>query len=370
MDLACTQHERDSLDMLAAAKYLKASSSRPPSSPSESMGFSLKNVFLILCVSLVSLFALEALTRLFLDDGMLYELEMWKYAREVKIRDQRPDLGHRHRPNAEAQLMGVPVRTNSLGFRSPEISEKAADGVARIAFVGDSIAFGWGVAEQETFVHRVLAALNAAGRKVDGYNLGVGNYNTLQELTLFRDVGARLKPDIIVLCYFINDAEPMPHYGDNNWFDEHSAAWVVFHYRLDSLFRQFGEAPDWKRYYRELYEPNADGWAKTRAALGGFADVANDLNARLVVFNIPELREFKPYPFPDVTAKVRAVVEKKGVPFIDLLPSVENLVPSSLWVTVPDPHPNGTADAAFAKQMVPEITAILDKLCSQRGKGC
>jgi hypothetical protein len=115
------------------------------------MGFTFKNVLLVLSVSLLSLLALEALTRLVLDDGMLYELEMWKYAREVKVRDMRPEFGHRHRLNAEAKLMGVTIRTNSRGFRSPEIAEKAEDNVARIAFVGDSIELGWGVTENETF---------------------------------------------------------------------------------------------------------------------------------------------------------------------------------------------------------------------------
>ena len=334
------------------------------------MGPTLKTALLILFVSILSLLALEGLTRLFLDDGMLYELEMWKYAREVKVRDLRPDLGHRHRPNAQADLMGVAVRTDSNGFRSQPIPEKAGAGVARIAFVGDSITMGWGVAQKEMFTDQVIAALQASGRKVDGFNMGVGNYNSAQELALFRDVGARLKPDIIVLVYFINDAEPMPRYSDNSWLDEHSAAWVVFRYRIDSLVRQFGEAPDWKRYYRDLYEPKADGWTQTRKALGGFADDARKLGAELVVFNIPELRELKPYPFDDITDKVRKVVENHEVPFVDLLPSVENLQPSTLWVTVPDPHPNGTADTAFAKAMVPEITAILDKLCRELGKGC
>lgn len=333
------------------------------------MGRTIKNVLLVLCVSILCLVALEGLTRLVLDDGMLYELEMWKYAREVKVRDYRPDFGHRHRPNAQAELMGVPVRTNSLGMRSPEIGKKA-DGVARIAFVGDSIAMGWGVREQDTFVNKVLAALTASGRKVDGYNQGVGNYNTRQELALFREVGAQLKPDIIVLCYFINDAEPMPHYSENTWLDKHSAAWVVFRYRLDSLFRQFGEAPDWRHYYRALYDPKAAGWKDTKSALAGFAATARDLGAELIVFNIPELREFKPYPFPDITAKVRKVVEKDGVRFVDLLPSVENLEPSSLWVTAPDPHPNAKADAAFARQMVPEIAAMLDNLCRKQSTGC
>jgi hypothetical protein len=330
----------------------------------------MKNILLILGVTLICLFALEGLTRLVVDTGIVYELEMWKYARQVKMRDYQPDLGHRHRPNANAQLMAKDVRTNAFGFRGPARAEKAEPGVARIAFVGDSIAMGWGVAEEETFTNQVLAMLKAQGRKVDGYNMGVGNYNTTQELALFRNLGARMKPDIIVLVYFINDAEPMPNYAVNDWLEEHSAAWVVLTYRLDSLFRQFGYSPDWKKYYRDLYEPTAAGWIKTQQAIAGFAAEARELGVPLVVFNIPELRELKPYPFGDVTAKVRAVVEKQGLPFVDLLPTVENLEPSSLWVTVPDPHPNGRADTAFSRGMVNDLLPTLDKLCQSQKKGC
>jgi lysophospholipase L1-like esterase len=328
----------------------------------------LKTALLTFCVALVSLLSLEGLTRLFLDDGTLYELEMWKYAREVKVRDHRPDIGHRHRPNAHAELMGQDLRTDSHGFRSLPILDKPGSSVARIAFVGDSIALGWGVAEKETFANQVIAALQASGRKVDGYNMGVGNYNTTQELALFRDVGAAMKPDIIVVAYFINDAEPMPQYGD--WLAEHAAAWVVFRYRVDSLFRQFGEAPDWKHYYRALYKPDAEGWRQTQAAITAFAQEARKIDAQLIVFNIPELRELKPYPFEDITAKVRKAVETQGVPFVDLLPTVQELDPASLWVTVPDPHPNGKAHITFAKAMLPPIVAMLNKLCRERGKGC
>jgi lysophospholipase L1-like esterase len=328
------------------------------------------NLLLILVTSLLCLVAAEALTRTVLDDGMLYELEMWKYAREVKVRDTNPDLGHRHRPRAEAQLMGVDVRTNARGLRGPEIAEAAAPGVARIAFVGDSTTLGWGVAEKDTFANQVIADLVKAGRKVDGFNLGVGNYNTTQELALYREVGAPLKPDIIVLTYFINDAEPMPSYGDTGWLSTHSAAWVVLGYRVDSVVRQFGEAPDWKRYYRDLYAPNAVGWQQTEKALGGFAATARAGGARLLVFNLPELRELKPYPFGDVTARVRTAVERNGVPFYDLLPTVENLPPATLWVTVPDPHPNANAMKAFTSGMIPRLLPLLDELCRTSGKGC
>ena len=159
----------------------------------------LKNFLLFDVVTPLCLLVLEPMTRLFVDTGKTYEIEMWKYATQVKERDYRPEFGHRHRANAHAHLMGEDVRTDSHGFRSPEIPEKAPAGVARIAFSGDSIAMGWGVAEKETIPVQVLSTLQAQGRKVDGFNLGVGNYNTSQELASYKDEGSRIKPDLIVL---------------------------------------------------------------------------------------------------------------------------------------------------------------------------
>ena len=62
----------------------------------------LKNAILLVAVVLfVCALLLEAMTRLFVDDGeWTYELEMWKYATDVKVRDlRRRDMGHRHGAN-------------------------------------------------------------------------------------------------------------------------------------------------------------------------------------------------------------------------------------------------------------------------------
>jgi GDSL-like Lipase/Acylhydrolase family len=334
------------------------------------MKSALKNISLVAVVLVVCALLLEAMTRLFVDDGLTYELEMWKYATQVKVRDYRPDMGHKHGPNRDASLMSVPVRTEAHGFRGSAINEQAAPGVARIAFVGDSTTMGWGVAEQDTFAHQVIEKLAKQGRKVDGFNEGVGNWNTTQELTNFKDTGMKMKPDIVVLTYFINDGEPVPSYPKESWLDLHSAAWIVLNYRLDSLIRQFGPQPDWKRYYRDLYHDNAAGWQATQKAIAGFSEVARSTGIKIIVFHLPELHELKPYPFQDVTDKVRKVVEANGLPFIDLLPTVENLDPSTLWVTVPDPHPNAKADAAFTDGMIKELLPVLDDLCRTQQKGC
>jgi hypothetical protein len=58
------------------------------------------------------------------------------------------------------------------------------------------------------------------------------------------------------------------------------------------------------------------------------------------------------------------------MPFVDLLPTVETLEPASLWVTVPDPHPNGKAEITFARGMISDLVPMLDELCRTKGKGC
>lgn len=330
----------------------------------------LKNIALVVASLAIYALLAEVVYRTVLDDGMTYEVEMWRYAKYVKMRSDNPDIGHQHQSGAQAKLMGVDVRTDAHGFRGADVPDSASPGTARIAFVGDSITMGWGVAERETFAHQVTEILKSAGRNVDAFNAGVGNLNTAQELALYEATGVRMKPDIIALSYFINDAEPTQKYGELSWLDWNSEVWVVLKYHLDSLMRQTGGLVDWKDYYRNLYRPEQPGWIKTQQELGRFAQIAQAGGAQLIVFNIPELRELKPYPFADVTAQVRNVVEKNGVPFIDLLPAVENETPSALWVTVPDPHPNGKANTLFARAMVQSLLPYLDKLCASQGKGC
>ena len=104
-----------------------------------------------------------------------------------------------------------------------------------------------------------------------------------------------------MLAYFINDAEPMPSYSDTGWIATHSAAWVVAGYRFDSLFRQFGEAPDWKRYYRISMSPRP-GWLQTRTARRLRCDGPR-LGAMLIVFT-PRLAA-QPYPFHRHHGQVR-----------------------------------------------------------------
>lgn len=100
--------------------------------------------------------------------------------------------------------------TNSLGFRGGEFTASKDSATTRIAFLGDSFTFGEGVKDGNVYPQQVAQQLHRRfpGRRFEAYNFGVGGYNTTQELFLLRNLVLKFQPDIVVLGYVPNDAEP------------------------------------------------------------------------------------------------------------------------------------------------------------------
>ena len=94
---------------------------------------------------LVFAVAVELTTRLVIDDGFEFDLEMWKYANALKRVSDIPGIGHEHRPNQTARLMGVDVSINAQAIRDTEYPHIKPPGSTRILMLGDSVTLGWGV---------------------------------------------------------------------------------------------------------------------------------------------------------------------------------------------------------------------------------
>ena len=70
------------------------------------------------------------------DDGMQYDLEMWKYARTMKRVSAIADAGHDHVPGTSARLKGVEVRITAPA-KGTRRSPAKPDGVYRVVMLGD-----------------------------------------------------------------------------------------------------------------------------------------------------------------------------------------------------------------------------------------
>lgn len=102
--------------------------------------------------------------------------------------------------------------TNSWGFRGNGFSIYKPKNTFRLAFLGDSFTFGEGINSCDTYPELVSSLLQQKYKSFpihfEGYNFGVGGYNTSQALYILKEIVLQTQPDIVVLGYTLNDAEP------------------------------------------------------------------------------------------------------------------------------------------------------------------
>jgi len=138
---------------------------------------------------------------------------------EVAVRlltDPSPDLLVRHpvvgktyKPHFEDDVYvpeagrKIHLRFNRDGVRGPDLPLERAEGVRRIAVVGDSFVVAVGVDEEQTLVRRLEDLLNDSHPvpRWEVQNFGVSSSSTGQEIVLFREIVARYRPDLVICAY-------------------------------------------------------------------------------------------------------------------------------------------------------------------------
>jgi hypothetical protein len=89
------------------------------------------------------------------------------------------------------------VTFSTRGFRGRELSIPKAGDRTRVVVLGDSIAFGLHVSDEETFTH----LLDVRNNGVEAANLAVQGYGPDQELLTLIGEGMRLDPDVVVVAF-------------------------------------------------------------------------------------------------------------------------------------------------------------------------
>jgi lysophospholipase L1-like esterase len=333
--------------------------------------------FIYSCILLVTslIFALligEFIIRVVFHRSMNFDMEMWKYATLVKMASDDPKLGHKHRPNCQAFLMGVEVTTNSFGMRGRQVLLKKPHDTYRIVLLGDSITMGWGVPQDKLYSTQLEKQLNIqipegfpSNMHYEVLNLGVGNYNTVQEVTSLYKIGLQFKPDLILLSYFLNDAELTPQ-PTSGFFIKNSYLYAFFISYLRTFQYNIGLLPSYKDYYSSLYVDNQPGWEAVKVALTKLSEIGKEHNIPIIIFIIPELHDLSSvtYPFMDIHKKLLLFGTSIKLPVIDLFYTFSDYSPEEkLWVSPTDAHPNALGHTIIYKGIynaLPKLINIKD----------
>lgn len=292
-----------------------------------------------------------------------YNMEMWRYASEMKQPLPYQRLPFHHYPDKEGFYYGVNLKINSLGLRDYEYSIKKPENVKRIIFLGDSFTFGWGVSLEKLFSKKVEEMLNRKGRKVEVINMGIGNYNSIMEVELFKRKGLMLDPDMVILMYFVNDTEPVPRVKSNiEYFMLKNSYFMAFLFdRLVKLKTFFDKDFEWSKYYLSLYgQENSQNLDDNREAIRELIKICEISKIDLLIVNIPELRSLKEYQFQLATNYIEGLAEEENVAFLDLLPALVGHEAESLWVSPEDPHASELANGIIAEEIYDKISAAIE----------
>lgn len=112
------------------------------------------------------------------------------------------------RPGYRGEFLGQQVSVNSLGLRGAEVAARKPAGRRRLLLFGDSITFGYGVGDDQTYAYR-LGAL-AGGRGLETVNAGVTGFTSYQVGAWLRRTLGSVAADYASFCIGWNDGTQRP----------------------------------------------------------------------------------------------------------------------------------------------------------------
>ena len=281
----------------------------------------------------------------------ILDVEMWRYARFVKKVSDLPGVVEEQQPNADELLMGARVRTDEHGFRRPDPQTEARrqPGSRRIIALGDSLTFGWGVPEGQTWadqLERLLPARCPGSRPAVVHNAGIGNSNTSMQLARYRQLLRPLHPSWLILGIFINDAEPDP-VPSKSWLLWRSSLAGLLATRL--LESREVQLRDYRQYYPGLYQDGQPGWERQKVALHELGQALHEDGVPATAILLPELHEPRGFgSFAPVYTRIGAVARANGFEVLDPSGAFPPGPGDAFWVHPLDAHPNAQAQAIFA----------------------
>lgn len=284
-----------------------------------------------------------------------YDVEMWRYARLVKVLSRHPGVVEEHRPGSEEWLMGARVRTDDAGFRRADPATEARRGPAdrQVVALGDSLTLGWGVPEGQTYpdqLERLLeTACPGARRHARVSNAGIGNCNTAMEVARYEAcIRPRARPDWLILGFSFNDAEPTPVPEDSPllWNSALTALGYARFLRVSDPALK-----DYSAYYAGLFQDGRPGWEATKQALRALGGALQEEGIPGTMLLMPELHEPHARGIAEAFARVASVARESGFEVLDATSEFEAGSARRYWVSPEDAHPDAAAQALFARAL-------------------
>jgi lysophospholipase L1-like esterase len=278
-------------------------------------------------------------------------LRVWDHfhGRTGSLYDYVVPVGTRFKMRSDATVI-VPERYgdvrysfNRQGYR--DIDHDPAKPGRRLLWLGDSVTFGLGVAQDRTYAARIARQLASRQPPWETVDQAIFAYDTRHELETLEEDGLAYRPELIVLQFYMNDfsiSSPHPDPGAIRWSDRLTAVKNRLVYKsalylraqqllLGASYLLFHDAR--RRYFPQTLNPNQprsqsayleahpdDAALPTFTALAAIARIARQHGARLLVFITPDELQLFTARYDVINRRVAGFCRRQGIPTFDPLP--------------------------------------------------
>ena len=248
-------------------------------------------------------------------------------------------------PNHELIFQRAPVKLNSFGMRSPERPVYKEQSTFRIALLGDSFAFGWGVKQEESFAQVLEDTLNRISKgkpRFEVLNFGTPGYSTFQEVAKFKEIGLDFQPDA-VLVFFIENDFGLPFYV-RDIYNPGSMLSAMSFARL--TWQAIDPKIEEQKLQLTAYDPNK--------ALADLSEVCRKLSIPLY-FTINPKKNWQ-----GLKRKLWVLKERPDIKFITMRPDFQKVIedykiPEKDLTLSFDPHPSPIRHKIYGELLAPSF---------------
>ena len=279
-----------------------------------------------------------------------YDIEMWKYAKELKIKVDNRKINHVHVKNKSAILQNIEIKINKFGQRDIEYDNSKLSQFDRsFLIIGSSVAMGWGVEYDKVFSNRLNKKSLQNNKNWIFINGGVGNYNTQRYVNNYFENWKDLEFTDIIVHFFVNDTEIIKP-AKVNFFTNNFHLGVVVWKLLNSYVSAFNPEKV-EKYYLDRYEDDYEGFIIAKKELLNLSEHCrkNLINCHIIL--MPDIHKLNPYKLNFINQKMKKVAEDLEFQFHDLLGSFEDKDEKTVSNKYGDPHPNAYANSLMSENI-------------------
>ncbi|MBI4327060.1 MAG: SGNH/GDSL hydrolase family protein [Chloroflexi bacterium] len=296
----------------------------------------------------------------------------------VEIYEADPLLYWRNKPNQNCRttVERKPVHINSQGTRGPEFAIPKPANTLRILTLGDSITFGWGLSEPETYsglLEKHLQEALGPRKKVEVLNGGVNSWSYAQMYAFLRDRALAYQPDFVIL----GEANLWTQFSEKNspdfvqkflWrirFKNFLRRFAIYHYFIEVRMRNFYTKfrskfipinPQNDTFFKEQQQKDPEAFF--RQAMENICQLAQSKGIKPILLFIPTVNDLSPTNQPITLRLKQTVSQKSNVPLLDLRADMR--AGGKAYYLEGDPvHPNAEGDRVIAQRLFETVNKML-----------